>query len=189
MRIAAAVTLVCCSLLLACCGPAWENRDGPSAVMQPDKVDVTVSRQMAVLQALAVTYQAHSAYEVVLAGFNYSDEVCAYYLNNLHQFERRKNRIQNTLTLANSTATAIMSAASVSKEAVIYVTQALGFSTAWVGIVADSYLYRLSPGILAGIVDTLHDALRADVSKRRGQSIPTKWRITRSVITTRCAYR
>jgi hypothetical protein len=64
---------------------------------------------------------------VTLAGYNYADEICSFYLDNLHQFERRKTRIKDTLTLATTAATAFMAAGEVSEEAVVYVTQALGF--------------------------------------------------------------
>jgi len=84
---------------------------------------------MEVLRALSIRYSACTDYyELVRAGFNYSDEVCSYYLNNLHPFKRCKKRIQNTLTLAMSASTAILNAADVSKDAVLYVTQALGCS-------------------------------------------------------------
>ncbi len=173
MRIATPTALIFMCLLLLGCGSwseSWNNRYGPGAVIQPEKVDISAARQMDVLRALSIRYRVYDDYyELVLAGFNYSDEVCSFYLDNLHQFERRKSRIQNTLTLATSTATAVMNAADVSKDAVLYVTQALGFSSAWVGIVADSYLFRLSPGILSGIVRTLHDAYRADVARYRSQ--------------------
>lgn len=165
MRMGALATLIIVAQIMTGCAgwaDSWNMRYGPSPTIQPDNVDVTASRQMEVLRALSIRYGVPywDYYGLTLAGFNYSDEICSFYLANLHQFERRKNRIQNTLTLATSTSTAIMNAADVSKDAVLYVTQALGFSSGWVGIVADSYLFRLSPGILSGIVQTLRNAYR-----------------------------
>ena len=175
MRVRVRGTFVLLFLLLSGCGSDWNTRYGPGGVIDANRVDVTVSRQAAVLQALATRYGIRYSgygddyYLLTLAGFNYSDEICSYYLDNLHRFERQKNRIKDTLTLATTTATAIMAAGEVSEEAVVYVTQALGFTSGWVGILADSYLYRLSPGILSGIVKSLHDAYRKNTAEHKAE--------------------
>ena len=67
------------------------------------------------------------------------------YIEDLFKLDRRKNRLKDILTLATSTSTAVMTAADVSKNSLLYVVQALGFTSGVIGITADSYLYRVGP--------------------------------------------
>jgi hypothetical protein len=80
-----------------------------------------------------------------LAGFNYIDEACDVYIDELFKWIRRKNRLRDIFTLATSTSTAVLTAADAGKEALLYVTQALGFTSGVISITADSYLYRVGP--------------------------------------------
>lgn len=152
------------------------SRYGPDPVLNPEDVAVKTDDQVEVLRELAAAYGeplppqgTEGYYSLTLAGFNYIDEVCDAYIEELFKLNRRKNRLRDILTLTASSSAAVLNAANAGKDAMLYVATALGFTSSVIGITADSYLYREGPTKVHRIVRVLQSGYREDLAKKKAR--------------------
>lgn len=157
------------SLLQGCGNWLPASRYGPDPVLEPKLVDASLANQINVLQTISYRYHIQEYYsptdpvfftQVTFAGFNYVDEACTVYLENLFILDRRRNRVKEIIAATSTAATAVLVGAKVSTETILYLSTALGFSSNVAGIVSQSYLYEMKPSLIFGIVKELQDAYR-----------------------------
>lgn len=161
----------------------WEDRYGPSPVFNAAEVEKATNQQMEVLRAFAagagLPWPPPAApssgywYQVTLAGFNYVDDACTRYMEDLFGWERKKNRTKDILSLAAASTAAILGATNAGKHSLIIVAEAFGFATGATTILADSYLFKLHPSTIQSIALKLQEAYRnASADKARAIDSP-----------------
>jgi hypothetical protein len=175
MQVRVVVTACVISFSVSACTEwtnRWQDRYGPNPVPQTDAIAAASDRQIAVLKALGdkvpIAWPPATANDwrnVTLMGFNVVDDACTEYLLDMYKLDRDKNRLKDTLTLAGSTTAAVLNATQASTEAMAIVTQGFGATSSLSGILADSYLFKISPTTIQGIEQKLQTAYRTDASK------------------------
>lgn len=156
--------------LSGCAGlSAFRNRYGPDPVLVATSIEEANANTERVILALEVRAgvghlpPVDPQWQLVTeAGANYIDEVCDAYLRDLFIFNREINRTKDLITLIGTTTTAIMGFADASKTAIEIATSAFGFGASATSIIGNSYLYRVDPGVIKGIVEKSQQAYRAD---------------------------
>ena len=97
------------------------------------------------------------------------DDQCTNYLQDLFGWERKRNRVRDTLTLAGASTAAVLGLTNVSTKAIAITAQAFGFAGGAWTILADSYLYKLSPSIISDIELKLQTAYRESAAKSKSE--------------------
>ncbi len=108
-------------------------------------------------------------YDVVQYGFNFVDEKCDYYLLNLFILDRERGRIKGGLVLLDKTTGAILTVSSISKASIQIVAQAFGFAQGITDIVANSYLFSISPALVTKNVNDAQLAYRTETYKQKAE--------------------
>lgn len=164
--------LLASGLVAGCSGlqALWEDRYGPSPILDPVQVQLATAKQVDVLRAFALgadlpwppslSTQSDYWYRVTLAGFNFVDDACTRYMEDLFGWERKRNRTKDILALAASSTAAILGATGAGTQSLVIVAQAFGFATGATTIFADSYLFKLHPSTIQSIVLKLQEAYR-----------------------------
>lgn len=174
MRIFMPTAALLGTCLLAGCNSMqalWEDRYGPNPIFDPAQVQQAAERQVEVLKAFAVGadlswpppppgVKSDYWYRVTLAGFNFVDDACTRYMEDLFGWERKRNRTKDILTLAAASTAAILGATGAGTKSLVVVAQAFGFATGATTIFADSYLFKLHPSTIQSIVLKLQEAYR-----------------------------
>lgn len=104
-------------------------------------------------------------YQVTLAGFNYVDESCSQYFDQLFKLNRERDATKSALSAIGQTTDAILFATGASKLTMAIIAQAFGLSTSLADIAAGTYLYQLPPATTKRFVETLMTAYREGASK------------------------
>ena len=171
MRYILLATAVAASLLLASCNT--KNR-GVNPVLQPEAIETSTSNQLRILSALAIDYGITSHtdrywYNVAQAGFNFVDDECRVYFNELFYLNREREQIKAGLATASATAAAILGVTGASTKSIAIVTQAFGLGIAATELVAGTYLYQTPPATALGFVKELQLAYREGAALRRDE--------------------
>lgn len=168
--------------LSGCAGlSAFRNRYGPDPVLVATSIEEANANTERVILALegraGVGHlpPVDPRWQLVTeAGANYIDEVCDAYLRDLFIFNREINRTKDLITLVGTTTTAIMGFADASKTAIEIATSAFGFGASATSIIGNSYLYRVDPGVIKGIVEKSQKAYRVDYLQDPSSAIGTR---------------
>jgi hypothetical protein len=126
-RTAAAFALVAALLLTNCNG----KERGISPIIQAPAVELASQNQMRILNALAIDYNVSDSgnsrwYEVSTAGFNYVDDECRLYFNELFFLNREKDQLKSGLAALGATAAAVMGVTGATTKSISIVAQAFG---------------------------------------------------------------
>lgn len=109
-----------------------------------------------------------SWYEIALLGYNVVDLKCDEYLRTIYKFDREKERFTASMIFADKATGAIMQASNVSSATMQVVSQAFGFTSNFGNALAESYLYKIRPAAVAGVVKKMRTTYRDDVEKSMG---------------------
>lgn len=159
------------ALLLADCKELDRNR-GLNPIIQASDVEIASQNQMRILTALAIDYGISDTrssywYDVSVAGFNYVDDECRVYFNDLFFLNREKDEIKTGLAAAGATAAAIMGVTGASTKSISIVAQAFGLGAISTDLVAGTFLYQVPPATALGFVKELQLAYRNGVADRK----------------------
>lgn len=94
------------------------------------------------------------------AGFNYIDDQCAAYFDNLFFLDRGRSQLKSGLAQTGATTAAILGATHASALSLSVVAAAFGFAASATDILAGTYLYALPPATTKGLVNSLQATYR-----------------------------
>jgi hypothetical protein len=168
------LSLLACTaatLLLADCKELDRNR-GLNPFIQAGDVEIASQNQVRILNALAIDYNVSNSrssywYDVSVAGFNYVDDECRVYFNDLFFLNREKDEIKTGLAAAGATAAAIMGVTGASTQSIAIVAQAFGLGAISTDLVAGTFLYQVPPATALGFVKELQLAYRNGIADRK----------------------
>ena len=160
-------------LALAGCSDA-DLRKGPSPVLDATSVEAAASNQISIINALArdAGYDPGGPvdyYRVAEAGFNYVDDQCQAYFDEMYFIERGRSQAKSGLAAAGATTAAILGLTNASTMSLAIVASAFGFASNATDIVTGTYLYALPPAATQGLVNQLQAAYRDEALKFRAQ--------------------
>lgn len=140
-------------------------RRGPSAVLDATSIETAASNQIAIVNALALDAGFESGtpvdyYRVTEAGFNYVDDQCRAYFDEMYFIDRARSQTKSGLAAASATTVAILGLANASTMSFSIVASAFGFASSATDILAGTYLYALPPATTQGLVNKLQTAYR-----------------------------
>jgi hypothetical protein len=104
-------------------------------------------------------------YEVAKAGFNYVDDQCRSYFDEMFFIDRGRSQIKSGLAAASGTTAAILGVTNASTLTMSVVASAFGFASTATDIVTGTYLYALPPATTEGLVNRLQAKYRDEVAK------------------------
>lgn len=140
---------------------------GPAPVIDPDDAHSSVQKQLATLAAFSsaagVGLPAAGSsdwFAVTETGFNYVDEKCTAYIDELFVADRDQNKLKGLAILADKTSGAILFASGVAKVAMTVVSQSFGFVEGATDLISNSYLYQIKPSRIQMVEDNLRNAYR-----------------------------
>jgi hypothetical protein len=152
-------------------------RRGPSPVLDVASIQTASSNQTMIIDALAKDASdngvfvdgADRYYLIAEAGFNYVDDQCQSYFDQLFFIDRGRGQIKSGLAAAGATTAAILGVTSASTLSMAVVASAFGFASTVTDIVAGTYLYALPPATTQDLVRRLKDTYRDEAWKMRAQ--------------------
>ncbi len=158
-------------LLLTNC-KGFERDRGLNPIIQASDVEVASQNQVRILTALAIDYNVSETgnsrwYDVSLAGFNFVDDECRLYFNDLFFLNREKDEIKTGLAAAGATAAAVMGVTGATAKSISIVAQAFGLGAVATDLVAGTFLYQVPPATALGFVKELQLAYRSGIAERR----------------------
>ena len=148
-------------------------RKGPPPVLDAAAVQTATNNQNAIIYALAqdAGYNPQQGgidyYQVTLAGFNYVDDQCTAYFDQLFFIDRERGQLKSGLAAASGTTAAILGVTNASTLTMSVVASAFGFASAATDILAGTYLYSLPPATTLGLVNKLQIAYRDAAARAR----------------------
>lgn len=113
--------------------------------------------------------RASDWYYIAEAGFNFIDDQCRTYFDELFFLDRRAERIKTGLVVADKTTAAILAVTGATTPTMNIVAQAFGFAVHATDLIAGTYLYRLPPATTQGFVTKMQSAYRRGASRNRMQ--------------------
>jgi hypothetical protein len=158
-----------CISLAGCTG---NRARGLDPIIDGAAVQTASNNKAILLAALAADagYGSPAAadwYAVSEAGFNYVDDQCRAYFDDLFFLERGREQIKSGLSSAAQTTAAILAVTGAASPTLAIVAQAFGFAVNATDVVAGTYLYRLPPATTQGFVQKLQLAFRDAASASR----------------------
>lgn len=110
-----------------------------------------------------------SWYEVAKSGFNYIDDRCAIYFDELFRLNRNRETFSSAANAFQQTTSAILIATGASVISQGVVAQAFGLSRSLVELSANSFLYQLPPATTYGFVRETQRAYREGAASNASQ--------------------
>jgi hypothetical protein len=158
-------------LLLTSCN-GFERDRGLNPIIQGSDVEVASQNQMRILNALAIDFNVSETgnsrwYDVSVAGFNFADDECRLYFNDLFFLNREKDELKTGLAAAGATAAAVMGVTGATTKSISIVAQAFGLGAVATDLVAGTYLYQIPPATALGFVKELQLAYRSGLAQRK----------------------
>ncbi len=150
-----------------------DKRYGLDPVLDAAAVASAAANHQQILAALAADASISPAspsfyYYVAEAGFNYIDDECRTYFQQLFFLDRDRDRIKSGLGAASATTAAILGVTGASVMSMAIVAQAFGLGLAATDIVANAYLFQLPPSTTQGFVKEMQLAYREGAAVRAG---------------------
>lgn len=155
--------------LSGCVNGSMQQYAGIPPVLDATGVEQSSTRIDRIISALARDTRGGSYYEITEAGFNYVDDRCMEYFNELFYLNRRREAIKAGLNAFSQTSNAILVASGTARLTIGAVAQAFGLSTSLTDIAAGSYLYQLPPATTLAFVRKLQGAYREGVAAKSVQ--------------------
>jgi hypothetical protein len=159
------------ALMLTNC-KEFERDRGLNPIIQVSDVEIASQNQMRILDALATDFSISDTassrwYDISVAGFNYVDDECRLYFNDLFFLNRQKDEFKTGLAAAGATAAAVMGVTGATTKSISIVAQAFGLGAVTTDLVAGTYLYQVPPATALGFVRELQLAYRNGVADRK----------------------
>jgi hypothetical protein len=153
---------------------AMQNRQGPPPIIDGAQVEAASANKFVLLRALASDASIRGElpsdwYLVAEAGFNFIDDQCRAYFDELFFLNRRAERLKTGLTVADKTTAAILAVTGATTPTMNIVAQAFGVGIHAVDLIAGTYLYQLPPATTQGFVTKLQTAYRRGAARNRSQ--------------------
>jgi hypothetical protein len=147
-------------------------RKGPSPILDATSVEAASSNQTRIIEALASDARVNvgtpdSYYRIAEAGFNYVDDQCGAYFDEIFFIDRERSQLKSGLAAASGTTAAILGVTNASTLTMSVVASAFGFASAATDILAGTYLYSLPPATTQGFVNKLQAAFRDGAAANR----------------------
>lgn len=151
----------------------WQLRQGLKPIVDGAEVEAASANKLVLLRALAQDAsiggeRASDWYLISEAGFNFIDDQCRAYFDELFFLNRRKDGIKTGLTVADKTTSAILAATGATNPTMGIVAQAFGLGIHAVDLIAGTYLYQLPPATTQGFVSKLQLRFRQEAALARG---------------------
>ena len=149
-------------------------RKCPAPVIDSSSVEAATNNQIVIIRALArdAGYDPDSSvdyYRVAEAGFNYVDDQCRAYFDEIFFIDRERSQLKSGLAAASGTTAAILGVTNASTLTLSVVASAFGFASAATDILAGTYLYALPPATTQGLVNKLQAAYRGAAATVRSE--------------------
>lgn len=160
------------SIVAGCTPHDLANRYGVSPIPTKEEFETASETQNKVIEALVkATYPEagfrpstpEQWYDVTLTGYTAVDQACDDYLRTIFKFDREKERFAASMVFADKATGAILTASSVAPGTVQVVSQAFGLGSNFGAAIADSYLYKIRPGAVSGVVAKLRTKYRSTI--------------------------
>lgn len=139
-------------------------RRGISPVLDANAVVAATNNQTTIINALIADAGQDPSqpdyYKVAQAGFNYIDDQCNAYFDEMFFLDRGRSQVKSGLAAAGSTTVAILGLTNASALSLSIVATAFGFASNATDILAGTYLYALPPATTQGFVNRLQTAMR-----------------------------
>ncbi|WP_156634181.1 hypothetical protein [Methylobacterium sp. Leaf113] len=150
----------------------FDNRRGLKPIIDANSVQVASANTNLVVAALSrdagsLPGEPIDYYLVALAGFNYVDDQCRQYFDELFFINRGREQAKSGLAAAAQTTAAVLGVTGASATSLAVVAQAFGFSISATDVIAGTYLYSLPPATTQGFVQKLQSAFRDGAAQRR----------------------
>jgi len=163
--------------LSGCMG--FDHAKGPAPFLDGSAVRQASDNKAIILAALAADAGYNQGvvpdwYAVTEAGFNYVDDTCRAYFDELFFLNKGREQLKSGLTSAGQTTSAILAVTGAASPTLAIVAQAFGFANSEVDVVTGTYLYGLPPATTLGFVEKFQLAYRDAAEKsRRSINSPT----------------
>jgi hypothetical protein len=139
-------------------------RRGISPVLDANAVVAATSNQTTIINALIADAGQDPSqpdfYKVAQAGFNYIDDQCNAYFDEMFFLDRGRSQVKSGLAAAGATTAAVLGLTNASTMSLSIVAAAFGFASNATDILAGTYLYALPPATTQGFVNRLQNAMR-----------------------------
>ena len=183
VRVKKAVRLLAISLTIVasgCSADSFDKRYGLKPTLDAADVKAATQNKTGVLLALAedagVGYPTfpRDYYLIAEAGFNYIDDQCNAYFDQLFYLDRKREALKSGVASFGQTTNAILQLTGASKLSIGVVAQAFGLAYNMTDVVTGTYLYQLPPATTQSFVKQLQTVFRKDLASRPGDiSNPT----------------
>lgn len=159
------------TLISASCN-TFDNRRGLKPIIDANSVQAASANTNLVVAALSTDAgllpgEPVDYYLVALAGFNYVDDQCRQYFDELFFINRGREQAKSGLAAVGQTTAAVLGVTGASATSLAVVAQAFGFGISATDVIAGTYLYSLPPATTQGFVQKLQSAFRDGAAQRR----------------------
>jgi hypothetical protein len=169
---AASITILVAASAVAGCSPAMAPR-ALSPTLDAADVERTTGNHVRIMDALAADASYRHAdfgwYDVVVAGFNYVDDLCNSYFTGLHRFENSSEAFDRSLGSFERAAAALMGPLGATQLTATLVTQSFGIASALGQIARTRFTNDKDPAATKVFVKKTLDAYRISVAAARDQ--------------------
>ncbi|MGZ2487167.1 hypothetical protein ACVITL_005752 [Rhizobium pisi] len=163
--------LILLGISLCGCDAIHAARTGVSSRINTADIERSGDDQSALVKALkGDSLNAGSTgdlYSATQFGFNYVDDQCRVYFNDLFAAEKDLQATRSTLSAAGQTTSAILGITGASKITLAIVAQAFGLGTNLTDVAASSFLFHLPAAPTKDFVRRMQIAYRQGVAERR----------------------
>jgi len=167
------MALLCCLLLGACTLRSQKMTLNASDVESSTANIVSVQNSLAIRAGLRPGFHGLDSdywFQVTLAGFNFVDEKCNAFLDDLYRAQRRLRAAKNEINDISSAVVTILSYTATSRNDIGVVAAAFGLASNTVTNAEIAFLVDLGPDRVKTLVDRTRKAYRAEVN-RNGRTI------------------
>ena len=150
-------------------------RKGISPALDAGAVETAAMNQSRIIDALArdagfdhpQDTESVNYYEVAVTGFNYVDDQCRAYFDEMFFIDRGRSQIKSGLAAAGATTAAVLGLTSASTLSMAVVASAFGFASNSTDIITGTYLYALPPATTQALVAKLQMKYRDEAAQRK----------------------
>ncbi len=158
--------------ILASCAVGGNGPRGINPVLNATDVQTSADNTSLILNALARDNavdisQPGNWYAVAESGFNYVDDQCRTYFDNLFFLNRDRELVKSSISAVGQTTSAILGVTQASSVTLAIVAQAFGLGVAGTDLIAGSFLYQLPPSTTYGFVRQMQEAYRDGIALKR----------------------
>ncbi|KAF0120851.1 MAG: hypothetical protein FD152_4019 [Xanthobacteraceae bacterium] len=165
------IIMIACIALGGCVSAGAVRSLSPT--INPEDAVAYADGKARIMSALAADagFAAASAswYEVAKSGFNFVDDRCAIYFDDLFRLHRNREAFSSATNSFQQTTSAILIATGASVISQGVVAQAFGLSRSLVELSANSFLYQLPPATTYGFVRETQRAFREGAASNAAQ--------------------